>query len=137
MFSTFFCFGVSGFFQISHFIVRSVRVLILYERHHMPLLCIMASLFFIKSCYCKQRSCGKVMFSQASVILFTGGRGVFLSGRPPGQRSPLDRDPLWTGTPWTEIPLDGDPPKQRLPPDRDPADTAPPNTVTSGWYASY
>ena len=27
--------------------------------------------------YRSQRSCGKVMFSQASVIMFTGGKGVW------------------------------------------------------------
>ena len=35
-----------------------------------------------------QRNCGKVMFSQASVILFTGG-----CGRHPPARHPLDRYP--------------------------------------------
>ena len=50
-------------------------------------------------CYRPQRSCGKVMFSQVSVILFTGQR-VYPSlhwGRPPGQtllgRHPLGRHP--------------------------------------------
>ena len=38
-------------------------------------------------CYRPQRSCGKVMFSQASVILFTGG----MSGRPPRQTPPPSR----------------------------------------------
>ena len=32
---------------------------------------------------------GKVMYTEASVILFTRGGGV-----PPGQRNPLDREPL-------------------------------------------
>ena len=82
--------------------------------------------------YRSQRSCGKVMFSQASVILFTVGGGVSVREtpwtetllpvqRPPFPRTetplwidPLDRDPL----PQTENPLpQTDPP---LPLDRDP-----------------
>ena len=52
------------------------------------------------SCYRPQRSCGKVMFSQVSVILFTGGCASQHAlgqtppcrppptGRPPGQTPP-------------------------------------------------
>ena len=65
--------------------------------------------------YRPQRSCGKIMFSQASVILFTGG-GV--SDRPLGQ-NPLSRHtPGQTPYPW--------------------ADTPPPaDGYCSGQYASY
>ena len=53
--------------------------------------------------YRPQRSCGKVMFSQASVILFTWG----VSARhPPGQTPPLGRHPR------------ADTPPSRHPPDR-------------------
>ena len=54
--------------------------------------------------YRPQHSCDKVMFSQASVILYTGGGGVWQtppgrhpSGRhPPGQTSPGRRPPRQT-----------------------------------------
>ena len=59
-------------------------------------------------------SCGKVLFLHLSVILFTGGRGVF--GQTP---TPLGRHPLHGQTP----------PRQTIPP--------PPNGRCSGWYASY
>ena len=52
------------------------------------------------SFYRPQRSCGKVMFSQASVILFTGGVSQHALGRPPGQ-TPL---PPWQ-TPRIYSPL--------------------------------
>ena len=77
--------------------------------------------------YRPQRSCGKAMFSQMSVILFTGGRGS-LSGRPP-DRDPPGQIPPWTETlqtetPWTETPQTETPRQtpsgQRPPPDRDP-----------------
>ena len=37
--------------------------------------------------------CGKVMFSEASVILSTGGGGL-----PSGEKLPLDRDPPMAAT---------------------------------------
>ena len=58
--------------------------------------------------YRPQRSCGKVMFSQASVILFTGGVSVRTVLNPPpgrdplrtettpGQRPPRQRTPLYS-----------------------------------------
>ena len=57
--------------------------------------------------YRPQRSCGKVMFSQASVILFTGGWDP--PGRHPRQtplpgRHPLGRHPPWVHTPWPDTP---------------------------------
>ena len=63
--------------------------------------------------YRQQRSCGKVMFSQASVILFTAG-GVYPSmhwGRHPQADTPwqtlpgrhlLGRHPPWADTPWAD-----------------------------------
>ena len=60
--------------------------------------------------YRLQRSCGKVMFSQASVILFTGG----VSGRHPPGQTPPGRHSLGRHTPvqtppvqassWADIP---------------------------------
>ena len=41
------------------------------------------------ACYRPQRSCGKVMFSQASAILFTGG----VADTPLGRHTPLERPP--------------------------------------------
>ena len=38
--------------------------------------------------YRPQCSCGKVMFSQVSVILFTGGGGVGVCGRHPWADTP-------------------------------------------------
>ena len=76
--------------------------------------------------YCPQGSWGKVIFSQASVILFTGS--VCLSAcwdttPPPGSRNPqtrhpLDQAPLGPGTPWTRHPLDlgAGTPRSRHPP---------------------
>ena len=44
--------------------------------------------------YRPQHSCGKFMFSQASVILFTGGGTRMHLGRhPPGQTPPMGRHP--------------------------------------------
>ena len=91
--------------------------------------------------YRPQRSYGKVMFSQASVILFTGGRRspsgrTPPSGDPSGQRNPQTETPSL----WTETPLDIDPLPQTEtpPPDKDPPPgQGPPRTVTSVRYASY
>ena len=50
--------------------------------------------------YCPQRSCGKIMFSQASIILFTGG-----CGRHPPEQTPRGQKPSWADTPWAETTL--------------------------------
>ena len=75
---------------------------------------------YIKNIYCAtlgyyrpQRSCGKVMFSQASVILSTRGQGVRVAD-----------------TPWADTPpgrhLQQTPPRRHLPQaDTPPADTPP------------
>ena len=75
--------------------------------------------------YRPQRSCGKVMFSQASVILLTGGvcqtppgRHPLVRHTPPGSH-PLGRPPSWADTPT---------PGQ---------DTLPADGYCSGRYASY
>ena len=51
-------------------------------------------------CYRPQRSCGKVMFSQASVILFTGGvwQTRHLSRHPPPGRHPPGLTPPFQQT---------------------------------------
>ena len=55
--------------------------------------------------YRPQRSCGKVMFSQTSVILFTWGVDTpYWAGTP-----------LWPDTPWADMP-----PKQTSPPGQTP-----------------
>ena len=74
---------------------------------------------------------GKVIFSQASVILFTG-EGVSLT-----ETHPLDRDPPWQTSPWTETPLDRqrdprDPPGQRPPWTETPLDRDPPGQRPPG-----
>ena len=84
--------------------------------------------------YRPQRSCGKVMFSQASVILLTGGRVSARSvcvvgthpGRPPwantppppGRHSPADTTP-WANTPQAGTPMFR-PPRQTPPGQTDP-----------------
>ena len=84
------------------------------------------------TCYHPQQSWGKVIFSQASVILFTGG-GVCLSAcwdtpqdqaGTPHNQAPPPHPHLGTRPPWT-----------RHPPPR----TRPPEQIwsMSRWYASY
>ena len=64
------------------------------------------------ACYRPQRSCGKVMFSQASVILFTGGGDTPQTDTPwadtpfarhPPADTPLGRPP-WADTPRQTCP---------------------------------
>ena len=115
-----------------------------------------------KSYYRPQRSWGKVIFSQASVILFTGGK--YLGRYPPDQVHPTGTrytpppqtryTPLGSGTspgpgtpPWTRYtPQDQVPPWTRYTPSgtRYPFDQVPPRTryppeirATGGRYASY
>ena len=45
--------------------------------------------------YCPQSSCRKIMFSQASAILFTGG----VADTPPGRHPPGQTPPPWADTP--------------------------------------
>ena len=77
------------------------------------------------SCYHPQRSWGKVMFLQASVILLTGGVGT----SPPWEETPPSgsrHTPLEADTP---LPPGADPPKQislgQHPPDHTPETTPP------------
>ena len=60
------------------------------------------------TCYRPQRSWGKVMFSQACVILFTGGVSASVhAGIPP----PLGADTSRADTPWEQTP-----PREQTPP---------------------
>ena len=108
------------------------------------------------SCYRPQRICGKVMFSQASVILSTGG-GVS-SRHPPRADTPPIQTP-WTDTTWADnAPPRADTSLGRQPPGRHlsgqtphtgQTDTPPPgqtplgrhplpvNGCCGGRYASY
>ena len=66
---------------------------------------------FILVYYRPQRSCGKVMFSQASVILFTG-EGVYPSmhwGRHPPGQTPPGRHPPGIDTPLAKHPRANNP----------------------------
>ena len=101
--------------------------------------------------YCLQRSCGKVTFSQACVILFTG---EVYARHPPGQTSPRQTPPLAGRHPhlW-QAPISGrqTPPGRQIPPweaDTPWADTplggrhplgrqTPADSYCSGRYASY
>ena len=90
--------------------------------------------------YCPQRSCGKVMFSQASVILFTGRRGVSVADTP-GQTPPwadttqADTPPgrhLQEDTPpWEDTPLG-----RHSPPGKHPPGQTPPGPVHAGIHTS-
>ena len=79
-------------------------------------------------CYRPQRSCGKVMFLPVSVILSTGGGGVWKTPlprqTPPGQTPLLGRCPTRADTPLGRHPRADYPPP--------PADG-----YCSGRYASY
>ena len=78
------------------------------------------------SCYWPQRSWAKVIFSQACVILSTGGEGVCLSAcwdtsplgadTPPGSRPPRSIHPPGADTPPTRHPPGADPPGADPPP---------------------
>ena len=79
--------------------------------------------------YRPQRSWGKVMFSQACVILFTGGVGVCLSAcwdttTTPQEQTPLQQTPPTADTPRSRHPT---PREQTTPQSRQPprADTPP------------
>ena len=63
-----------------------------------------------------QRSCGKVMFSQVSDILFTGGRGSGCVWQTPlGRHLPGRHSPHWANTP-RQTPPGQTSPGQTLPP---------------------
>ena len=96
--------------------------------------------------YRPQRSCSKVMFSQVSVILFTGGRGCVWQktlSRHPLARHPLGRHPP-ADTPLGKHPL-GRRPRADTPPtgQTPPMQTPPAECMLaydghcSGRYASY
>ena len=99
--------------------------------------------------YRPQRSCGKVMFSQASVILFTGG--VWQTLPPPSEQTPLADPPPGQTPPPRADTLKGThfpgqtSPLGRHPPGRHPtsadipwAEILPPRDgYCSGQYASY
>ena len=74
--------------------------------------------------YRPQGSCGKLMFSQASVILSTGGcLPDTLPGRHPRGRHPRGRHPPWADTPHGQTPSRADSPRA--------------DGYCSGRYASY
>ena len=54
------------------------------------------TLIVVHSYYRPQRSWGKVIFSQASVILFTGASASVHAGMPPGKETPHKETPLHT-----------------------------------------
>ena len=57
--------------------------------------------------------CGKVIFSQASVILFTGRGGA--AAIPPRTHTPRIYTPSGRHTPWADTPLGHDPPGRHTP----------------------
>ena len=90
--------------------------------------------------YRPQRSRGKVKFSQASVILFTGRGGVIFPGQTYPRQTHLLADTLPLGRhspPWVDTPLG----RQPLPLGRHPGRQTPPHPPgdghCSGRYASY
>ena len=105
-----------------------------YQRDYVYIIMSLVILRTYKATYYRpQRSCGKVMFSRVSVILFTGtvcipactGADTPHPADPPGQTYPSMhwcrpppgrcRHPLWADTPWQ----------------------TPPDSHCSRWYASY
>ena len=81
--------------------------------------------------YRPQRSCGKVMFSQASVILFTGGvcPSACWDTHTPGRHPPRKHT-----TPGSTLPPEGTPPWEAQPPEEHPPPT---DGHCSRWYESY
>ena len=77
-----------------------------YEFVVFPTLEYLTELFFINSYYRPQRSWGKVIFSQACVILFTGGGSASVhAGIPPRSRNPpQEQAPPGPGTPQSRQP---------------------------------
>ena len=72
--------------------------------------------------YRPQRSWGKVIFSQASVILLTGGSASVHAGIPPGPDTPLEQ------TPWEQTPPRSRPPRSRPPQELTPPRSRPPGS---------
>ena len=78
--------------------------------------------------YRPQRSWGKVMFSQACVILLTEGVSASVhAGIPPvpPSRHPLGADPPGADTPWSKHP-----PRRRHPPEQTPSQSRHPGADT-------
>ena len=92
----------------------------LTRQMHRPIIC---------TSYRPQRSCGKVMFSQASVILLTGegisAQGVCVWQTPPGKHPPWADTPLLSACWDTHTPLPSA------------CWDTPPGGHCSGRYASY
>ena len=93
--------------------------LVLRQATQVPTLVILPTLILTIH-YRRQRSWGKVIFSQVSVILLTGG--VYLSAcwdtKPPSPRSRHPREqtiPLGPDTPGSRHPLGADTPQSRPP----------------------
>ena len=88
-------------------------------------------------CYRPQRSWAKVMFLQASVILFTGGRmsaSVHAGIPPPREQNPrADHHPPWEQTP----PPEADTPRADTPQSRPPREAHASIRSMSGRFASY
>ena len=78
--------------------------------------------FIVATFYRPQRSWGKVMFSQASVILLTGRCLPHLLIRPP-QSDPPEQTPLEQTPPSEQTP-----PWSRHPPEQTPPDQTPPGS---------
>ena len=82
---------------------------------HCGRLCELSTLSRYITCYRPQRSCGKVMFSQASVILFTGGVSVPACSTGHMTRGSLSRRvsvwgiPVWDLSGWRGLCLGGCP----------------------------
>ena len=84
------------------------RFLPLTMSHHTELGCGVGQRIHV--CCRPQRSRGKVMLSQASLILFTGERGRHPPGQvPPGGDNPLVDTP-WQTLPWAHNPMGRHPP---------------------------
>ena len=95
---------------------------------------------WISHIYRPQRSWGKVMFSQASVILLTGGSASVHAGihthppwaDPPGADTPPEQTPPGSRHPWSRHPPGADTPRADTPGADPPGAATPPEQTPPG-----
>ena len=83
--------------------------------------------------YLPQRSWGKVIFSQVSVMLFTGGSASVHDGIPP-THPPWTRQAIWTRRPLDQVPYLTPGTPRPGPPDQAPCPPPPTREEHTGRY---